>query len=404
MYNIDEGLRKRRPAHSLPGAFYHDPEIYRSDLSRIWYRQWVFVAHTAEVSAPGDYLTVSIGDYRLVVIRDNHGEVGVLHNVCRHRGSIICIEASGSVKQRLVCPYHQWSYALDGTFARGRSTPEDFEPSAHGLKRVHSKITSGMIFVSLAEDPPDFAPMQSLLDSYLSPFALDRAQIAATSVTVEAANWKLVLENNRECHHCRGAHPELCATFPEAPLHSGGHSDVDSSALEQIVAVGESLGLPSQYIASADNQFRAMRMPFLGDARSMTMDGKPAVAARFGSLPDVNIGDVLVYHYPSTWNHFTADHAITFRVVPLGPTATQLTTTWLVPEGAVEGVDYNLASLTSVWMATNAQDAKLVERAQLGVMSPAYSPGPYAPVDELGVIQFIDWYADQMLNNAGQAD
>jgi stachydrine N-demethylase len=243
--------------------------------------------------------------------------------------------------------------------------------------------------------------MQSLLDSYLSPFALDRAQIAATSVTVEAANWKLVLENNRECYHCRGAHPELCATFPEAPLHSGGHSDVDSSALEQIVTVGESLGLPSQYIASADNQFRAMRMPFLGDARSMTMDGKPAVAARFGSLPDVNIGDVLVYHYPSTWNHFTADHAITFRVVPLGPTATQLTTTWLVPEGAVEGVDYQLASLTSVWMATNAQDAKLVERAQLGVMSPAYSPGPYAPVDELGVIQFIDWYADEMLNNAG---
>jgi nitrite reductase/ring-hydroxylating ferredoxin subunit len=125
MYDIDEGLRKRRPAHSLPGEFYHDTEIYRSDLSRIWYRQWIFVAHTAEVSAPGDYLTVSIGEYRILVIRDNKGEVGVLHNVCRHRGSIICTEASGSVKQRLTCPYHQWSYSLDGTFARGRSTPED---------------------------------------------------------------------------------------------------------------------------------------------------------------------------------------------------------------------------------------------------------------------------------------
>jgi phenylpropionate dioxygenase-like ring-hydroxylating dioxygenase large terminal subunit len=401
MDDIDEGLRQRRPAHSLPGDFYHDPEIYQADLSRIWYRQWVFAAHTAEVSLPGDYLTVSIGSYRIIVIRDNSGEVGVLHNVCRHRGSIICTEASGSVKQRLTCPYHQWSYALDGTFARGRSTPEDFDPSEHGLKRVHSKITSGMIFVSLAEDPPDFAPMQSLLDSYLAPFALDRAQIAATSVTVEVANWKLILENNRECLHCRGAHPELCATFPEAPLHTGGYSDVDSSALEQIVAVGESFGLPSRFIASADNQFRAMRMPFLGDARSMTMDGEPAVATRFGSLPEVNIGDVLLYHYPSTWNHFTADHAITFRVVPLGPTTTQLTTTWLVPEGAVEGVDYDLAALTSVWLATNAQDAQLVERAQLGVMSPAYSPGPYAPVDELGVIQFVDWYAEQMLANAG---
>jgi glycine betaine catabolism A len=398
MIDVDDELRRRRPAHTLPGGFYHDPHVYRADLDRVWYRQWIFVAHAVEIPVSGSYVTVEICDHRIVVIRDERGEVGALHNVCRHRGSTICTESSGTLKLRLVCPYHQWSYGLDGSLATHRGSGDDFDASAHSLRPVHCAVTGGMVFVSLADDPPDFAPMKSLVDSYLAPFDLDRAQIAATSVTIEAANWKLVMENNRECHHCRTAHPELCATFPEAPLHSGGHSRKDADALERIVAIGESFGLPSQFVASPDNQFRAMRMPLKGDARSMTMNGEPAVSCRFGELPDADIGDVLLYHYPSTWNHFMCDHAVTFRLLPLGPTSTQLSTTWLVPDGAVEGVDYDLDTLTSVWTITNAQDAKLVERAQLGVTSPAYVPGPYAPVDELGVIQFVDWYAEQMLS------
>jgi Rieske 2Fe-2S family protein len=166
------------------------------------------------------------------------------------------------------------------------------------------------------------------------------------------------------------------------------------------------LGLPSRFVASADLQYRAMRMPLLGEARSMTMTGAPAVGRTFGQLPPDNIGDVLLYHYPSTWNHFMADHAVTFSMLPIGPTQTQLTTTWLVPAGAKEGVDYDVDNLTSVWLATNAQDKALVERTQRGVHSPAYRPGPYSPVEEEGVVQFIDWYAASMLRRlgAGSAD
>lgn len=394
---VEKELRNRLAAHSLPGRFYHDPEIHQLDLQRVWYRHWIFAAPTAQLAEPGAYITLSIGAHQVVVIRGRDDEVRAFHNVCRHRGSLVCVESSGVARHRMVCPYHQWTYDHEGSLVGLRGAADDFDRSTHGLTPVACRTTGGLVFICLADEPPDFEPMAGLADQYLAPFDLDRAQVAATVTTVEAGNWKLAMENNRECHHCALSHPELCVSFPEAPLHSGGGGEDDAMALDRMVAVGEGLGLPSRYMAAPDHQFRAMRMPLLGDARSMTPDGSPAVARRFGELPDVNIGDVLLYHYPSSWHHFMADHALTFRIIPLGPRSTALTTTWLVPEGAEPGVDYDLDNLCSVWNATNAQDTVLVERTQLGVESPAYLPGPYAAIDELGVIQFVDWYADQML-------
>ena len=102
---------------------------------------------------------------------------------------------------------------------------------------------------------------------------------------------------------------------------------------------------------------------------------------------------MLLFHYPTTWNHVLGDHAISFRVLPIGPMETQLTTKWLVHRDAVEGVDYDLKTLTEVWLATNDQDRRIVEENQVGIRSPAYEPGPYSPVHEGGVSQFVDWYA-----------
>ena len=133
--------------------------------------------------------------------------------------------------------------------------------------------------------------------------------------------------------------------------------------------------------------------PFNKGFRSMTMDGQPAVRGlRLGRMPEEDVGDVLFYHYPTTWNHWQADHALSFRVLPISPTETEVVTTWLVPADAVEGVDYDLATLTEVWDATNRQDVELVERTQQGVSSPAFTPRPYSAEHEEGVIEFIDWY------------
>lgn len=390
---IQDLLAQRRPGHCLPGPMYGGHETHAADLRHIWYREWVFAGHECEFTAPGDFITLTVGDYPLVIVRGLDGTLHALHNVCRHRGALICSAPSGTTRRKFVCPYHQWAYELDGRLYRARTWP-DLEPSGLGLLPAHCAVVAGLVFVCVADQAPPVEPLRKLVEPYLTPFRLPTARIAADSVCVEDGNWKLVLENNRECYHCARAHPELTRTFPLAPLHSGNALDDDARTTNELVERCERAGLPSTFRAGPDYQYRVMRMALDSDARSMTMDGAPAVAQRFAGLPDdiENVGDVLLYHYPSTWSHFMGDHVVTFRLLPIGPRSSQLRTTWLVPGNAVEGVDYDIDRLTEVWLRTNEQDAALVARAQLGVSSPAFVPGPYTPVEEEGVRQFVDWY------------
>ena len=243
-----------------------------------------------------------------------------------------------------------------------------------------------------------------MVEPYLAPFDLDRAVVAHRTTFVEHANWKLVMENNRECYHCHSAHPELCVSFPRAPNTSGWARRSSWPSSTTFVTQAEAAGLPSQLAAADDLQYRVMRLPLENGSTSMTLDGRPAVDHRFGLLPShLDLGDVLLYHYPSSWSHFMADHALTFRLLPLGAGASQLHTTWLVPEGTGPLTEADLERLTAVWLATNAQDATLVERAQRGVTSPAYRSGPYSPVEEDGVEQFVDWYSRRMRTRLGAA-
>ncbi len=146
-------------------------------------------------------------------------------------------------------------------------------------------------------------------------------------------------------------------------------------------------------------------MPLAGEAVSYTMSGEAAVKRPLSDLVTENkIGTLLLFHYPTTWNHVLGDHAVTFRVLPVSPTETMLTTKWLVHKDAVEGVDYNLDELTRVWTATNDQDRRIVEDNQLGCSSPAYEPGPYSQMHEDGVIQFVDWYVGALRRSIAGGD
>ena len=404
--SVADLLGARRPGHALPGPMYGDPGVHAADLAHVWHREWVFAGHECELAEPGAFVTLAVGAYPLVVVRGLDGELRALHNVCRHRGAVLCDAPTGNTRRKFVCPYHQWTYELDGALHRARAMTLDVDPGELGLGTAHCASVGGLVFVCVADDPPPFEPFRQLVGAHLAPFDLARARVAHSATIVEAGNWKLVMENNRECYHCRLSHPELCRTFPEAPLHSGGGSADELRLTEQVVADCEAAGLPSGFLAADDHQYRVMRMALSEGATSMTMDGVPAVARRFAGLPDphavANVGDVLLYHYPSTWNHVMGDHALTFRMLPTGPTTTELRTTWLVPGEAVEGVDYDVAELTKVWLATNDQDSALVARTQAGVTSPAFRPGPYSAVEEEGVIQFVDWYADRLAGRLGR--
>jgi Rieske 2Fe-2S family protein len=169
-----------------------------------------------------------------------------------------------------------------------------------------------------------------------------------------------------------------------------------SQALDRHVRRCEEAGAPSAFKIDPAGRWRFSRIPLLGSGESYTMDGTAAVAKPNSSFPFKDAGSLLAFNYPSTWNHFLADHSIVFRVTPISETETEVSTKWLVHKDAVEGVDYDLKRLTEVWVATNDEDRVVVENNQQGILSPGYRPGPYSSVQESGVIQFVDWYVDTL--------
>ena len=391
-------LKGRRPGFTLPREFYVDPDVYQLDLDHIFYSQWLFVGHDCEMPKPGDYITLKVGDYPIIVVRDRQQKIRAFHNTCRHRGSRICSAEKGSAV-RLVCPYHNWSYDLDGRLLFARDMTKPFDPKLLGLKPIACETAAGFVWICLAAEPPDFEAFRTAMTPYFAPHDLGPAKVAFESTIFENGNWKLTWENNRECYHCSPNHPELCRTFPEAAAISGVTGAADDPIIGEHWARLEQAGLPSGFKISDDGQYRMTRMPLLDDATSYTMSGKDAVARPLSAkVTTPSIGAMLTFHYPSLWSHVLGDHAVTFRVLPVGPKQTMVTTRWLVNAEAVEGVDYSLDELTEVWIATNDQDRRIIEENQLGVASPAFEPGPYNAKHEGGVIQFVDWYAATLEN------
>lgn len=390
-------LAHRKQGHALPGPFYKDPEFYQLDLDHLFHKEWIFAGHDCEIPKGGDFFTLQVGQYPLIVARGNDGEVYAHHNTCRHRGFKVCDVTHGSAK-RFVCPYHQWSYDPDGRLVRARAMDqEDFDAAEYGLKRAHVGRAGGYIFVCVAKEAPDFTPFREMVTPYFMPFDVANAKVAHESTIIEEGNWKLVLENNRECYHCAGSHPELCRTFPEAPSFMRTTNTQGEGIIEKFWNAREAEGIPSRFKIADNGQYRVSRIPLMDNGRSFTMNGKPAVNKLVGHVPQHgDLGTLMFFHFPSSWNHFLADMVISFRVLPIGPKQTAVTTKWMVNKDAVEGVDYDLKTLTEVWVATNNQDRALVERNQRGIDSPAYEPGPYSLDYEDGVIQFIDWYTQTM--------
>ncbi|MBK4216861.1 aromatic ring-hydroxylating dioxygenase subunit alpha [Paracoccus caeni] len=398
--NLAELLQRRKQGHALEQPFYISPEVYQQDLDQIFYKEWLFAIPACQLVKAGSYATLKIGAYQIVIVKGGDGEIRAFHNSCRHRGSMICKSREGQVA-KLVCPYHSWTYDLDGKLLWANSMGPDFDPGQHGLRSVALRDLNGLIYICLADTPPDFDDFARQAEPYLAVHDLRNAKVAHTSSIIEKGNWKLVWENNRECYHCAANHPALCRSFPLDPEVAGVSADGSiSGRLQAHFDRCAAAGAPAQFLLSDDGQFRLARMPLEVPAVSYTMDGKAAVTKPLGRVAPADAGSLLVFHYPSTWNHFLPDHSLTFRVTPISPTETEVTTTWLVHKDAVEGVDYDLQRLTEVWIATNDEDREIVETNQDGIFSPAFVPGPYSPDWESGVIQFVDWYADRMERTA----
>jgi len=393
-------LDRRDSRRSLEQAFYNDPHFFQIDMKEIFLKEWLFVAMSSEMPERGDYVTVDVGDNSVLLVRDDEGGIKAFHNVCRHRGSRLCQEHSGKVAN-IVCPYHQWTYNLKGHLLyAGSEMGDDFALQENGLKSAHCRVAGGFVFICLAEgEAPEIDDLLATLTEYMEPYDMENTKVAAESSLVEAANWKLVLENNRECYHCNGSHPELLVTLQEwDDTNDPRASEAFLAQYAEQSAQWEAEGMLHRRVDHGLRN-RIVRMPLKEGTQVMTIDGQSACKTMMGRIKNRQLGSMRILHLPNSWNHMQSDHVVVFRVMPISAQQSVVTTKWLVHKDAVEGVDYDVDRLRHVWDATNRQDKKLAEENQRGINSIAYQPGLYSQTYEFGVVNFVDWYAQTMAEN-----
>jgi len=373
--------------HSLPQPFYSDATVFEADLEAIFARNWIMLGFECEIATPGSYLAQTIGRTPVMVTRSAGGEVVGLLNTCRHRGAQICPDGSGRVG-RLVCPYHQWSYQLDGRLIAARQMGPDFDPASHALRRIPVEVVAGCIYVCLSPEAPDFAPFRAALEPALLPHGLTNGKVVHTEVLAEQANWKLVMENGRECYHCAARHPQLRHAF--AADIGEGQAFYDRQAETDFMDRMRQVGLGQPYLAG--EWWQVGRIPMLPGVVSFALDGQSLVRRRLTDLAGGDVGSLRWAIEPNNFCHSSGDCAVMINAFPVSPTQTTVIAKWLVHKDAVEGVDYEMPRLIEMWDQTNRQDRDLAENNQRGVIGRGYVPGPYSPEAERFVNDFASWY------------
>ena len=325
---LERLIQSRQVGRGLPGEFYRDELVYRADIERVWRRGWLFAGHSCEIPEPGDYFTLTLDTDSLIILRDDEGQVRALHNICRHRGTILCEEDGGTVG-RIVCPYHQWTYARDGSLVSSPGMQEGLNKSELGLVPARLQELEGMLFVSLSEEPPDFEQAAALVQPCFRPQGLERARVAKIVDYDVAANWKIIWENNRECYHCNVNHPQYTrANFDhynaddtsdriQAEIEAANRRSEEKWARQGLAVTHTSTGMAPFPDADQDLWYSANRTSLVDGYLSESMDGRQ-VAPLMGDYTDPDVGTLRMRTMPNFWNHSSCDHAVSTRILPAG--------------------------------------------------------------------------------------
>ncbi len=396
---IDELIAAHKSGRTLAQPFYNDAEIFRRDFERIFLKQWWLTGHVDRVRNPSNYFLFKIAGEEIIIIRGKDGNIHALFNVCRHRGSRVCLEAAGNTRA-LVCPYHAWTYGADGKLLSAPAMADGFDKKEFGLRRCHVRVVEGLIFICLGPQPPDRENIFRDWERYFKPHRLPEAKIATSMTWQVQANWKLVHENFEECYHCGPAHPEYCAVMAHAkPQTHGAKREVE--AWEKFLKTWSDecrqRGLMAGRIEHQQEPFfwsQCDRWPIRQGYQTQSPDGKP-VAPLMGDFREFDGGWTYASFNPTNFCFAFSDHGLIPRFTPIGPQQTEVEMIWLVNPNAVEGRDYQLDRLTWLWRVTTDQDKKIVDDNQAGVNSIAYQPGPYSET-EPGLTRFTNWYVRQL--------
>lgn len=388
-------LDSPQPGLALPRAFYTSQALYDAEMARYWNASWIWVGHVSQIPEPGDFFTFDYGPESIIIARDRAGEVGAFLNVCRHRGSRVCTAKAGNTRV-FACPYHAWTYELDGRLRVAHQMGAGFDAGAHGLLRAHIRVFQGLILICTAQTPPDIDPLLDRLAPLTAPFGLTRMQIAHEASYPVPANWKLAIENYMECYHCAPAHLE----------YSRSHSIKDPASMTpelmgRLRVAAEAAGLPDATVevnglegppVPVDGYYR--RYPLYDGYETGSQSGTP-LAPLLGDLTqfdggatDLQLGilnNFLIY----------ADHAVGYRFVPRGVQETDIQVVWYVREGAEKGRDYDRDALIWLWHVTSLDDERIIRVNQEGVNSHHFAPGPLSEM-EWGLSAFYIGYLDVM--------
>ncbi|HXH28445.1 MAG TPA: aromatic ring-hydroxylating dioxygenase subunit alpha, partial [Candidatus Polarisedimenticolia bacterium] len=361
-------------ATTLPGRYYWDPAVYRAEVERIFTRMWVCVGRDEDLPGPGDYLTRDIGRDSVIVVRDQASRVQAFHNVCRHRGSRLLTEPQGRGLKSILCPYHAWTYELDGALRKAPHMEEvqSFEKGRYGLNPVRLDRWEGFLFISLSTDVP---PLREHLGEMATRFAshglagLRRGRLARYTV---ASNWKILCENYSECYHCALIHPEL----NRISHYMSGQIDLINGA-----TVGGWMELRQE------------------EFQTMTLSGR----SRRPPLPGLSGEDLRRIHYyivyPNMLLSLHPDYVMTHLLWPREPGSTDVVCEFLFHPGTMAQPGFDPSDAFEFWDLTNRQDWRACELTQRGVESSGYDRGRLSPLEWM-THTFDNFVADRLMGRA----
>lgn len=354
-------------APSLPSAAYLDPAQFAAETARIFAREWMVACRSEEIAGPGAYKVVDLVGESVLVRRGADGRLHAHHNVCRHRGSRLCLgDAPRKAGQAVIpdavsgagavrCPYHGWVYDAAGALIAAPHVQDEpgFDSADFSLYPVGLAEWGGFVFLHLG--PTEAIPLEAQIGEAgrrIANYGLAALRIGHRIAYEVEANWKLLCENYNECYHCGPVHPELCALVPA--FRQGGGAELEWER-----------GIP--------HREGAVTFTWSGQTHRATLPGLNA------DERTRHKGELI---YPNLFLSLAADHVTAFILHPKRPASTLVECLFLFAPEEIARDDFDHADASGFWDVVNQQDWAICERVQQGLGSSAHVQGFYAPMED----------------------
>jgi Rieske 2Fe-2S family protein len=341
----------RQGAHTMPGEYYTSPAILDEERARLLPKMWHCAGRASSVAKPGHFVVRDVAGESIMLVRGKDATLRAFFNVCRHRGTRLCTEASGEFSETIQCPYHAWTYRLDGslTGAPHMNEVQGFDKADYPLHQAALAEWEGFVFVNVSKEPEPFGEWFRPMIGRLSRYEIGALAVGHSVKYEVRANWKLVFQNYSECLHCPMIHPELSTMMP----YTSGANDL-------------------------------IEGPFLGgymelNHESATISGKACGRLVSASLPQDDRKRAYYYTImPNLLLSIHPDYVNYYLLTPVAVDRTLVESEWMF-----NGDPTNPQDAIEFWDVTNRQDWAICEQSQLGIQSSRYEPGPYSPRESM---------------------